>query len=125
MNTHRPMDVVRSLLGQEVALTPRCCGEAGTLGTARPDIANQVRFRKLEELREGLRTLTGTDRAPQGMRLFTACPACLQGLSRYTDETNLQADYVVVALAGAYLGEDWERQFMETLERGGVERVLL
>ena len=125
MKTHRPMDVVRSLLGQEVALTPRCCGEAGTLGTARPDIANQVRFRKLEELREGLRTLTGTDRAPQGMRLFTACPACLQGLSRYTDETNLQADYVVVALAGAYLGEDWERRFMETLERGGVERVLL
>ncbi len=125
MKTHRPMDVVHALMGPEVALSPRCCGEAGTLGTARPDIANQVRFRKLEELRAGLEALTGSEAAPRGTKLLTACPACLQGLSRYTDDTGLQAEYIVVELARARLGEDWERDFLATLERGGVERILL
>ena len=125
MKTHEPMQVVQGLMGGQVALSPRCCGEAGTLGTARPDVANQVRYRKLEELRTGLREVTGGSRAPAGTKLLTACPACLQGLSRYTDETGLEADYIVVELARARLGTDWERRFLAVLEHGGVERVLL
>ena len=53
MKTHAPLRVASSLIGQEVRLSDRCCGEAGTLGTARPDIANQLRFRKQEELTAG------------------------------------------------------------------------
>jgi hypothetical protein len=61
MKTHAPLKVARSLIGQPVMLSDRCCGEAGTLGTARPDIANQVRFRKQEELTAGIQALTGKD----------------------------------------------------------------
>ena len=59
MKTYAPVKVAGSLLGQPVRLSDRCCGEAGTLGTARPDIANQIRFRKQEELTQGIRALTG------------------------------------------------------------------
>jgi len=75
-------------MGQRVPLSDRCCGEAGTLGTSRPDIANQVRFRRHEELTKGIQALTGKDRVEHGeVKLLTACPACQQGLAKYTDET--------------------------------------
>jgi Fe-S oxidoreductase len=45
-----------------VLKSERCCGESGTLGVTRPDIATQVRFRKEEELKKNeaaLRALPG------------------------------------------------------------------
>jgi FAD/FMN-containing dehydrogenase/Fe-S oxidoreductase len=126
MKTHAPLKVAAALLGQEARLTERCCGEAGTLGTARPDIANQVRFRKQEELRAGIRALTGRDRAEGGeVRLLTSCPACQQGLAKYADDTGLKTDYIVVELARRLLGEGWQQGFLERVQAGGIERVLL
>jgi Fe-S oxidoreductase len=125
MKTHAPLKVAAGLLGRPVALSERCCGEAGTLGTARPDIANQVRFRKLEELRRGIRDLTGEDRAGGDLKLLTACPACQQGLVKYADETGLGTDYIVVELARHLLGGGWQGRFIEKVRSGGVERVLL
>jgi FAD/FMN-containing dehydrogenase/Fe-S oxidoreductase len=126
MKTHSPVKVASQLLGGEVQLSERCCGEAGTLGTARPDIANQVRFRKLEELQQGLTELTGRDHTEgDDVKLLTACPACQQGLSRYTDETGLAADYIVVEMARARMGEGWQRDFIGQVKDGGIERVLL
>jgi len=126
MKTYNPIQVASKLVGQEVQLSDRCCGEAGTLGTARPDIANQVRFRKAEELHAGIRALTGRDKARAGeVRLLTSCPACQQGLSRYADETGLRTDYIVVELARQRLGEGWQTRFLDRVKRGGVERVLL
>ena len=122
MKTHPPLKVAAELLGQPALLSDRCCGEAGTLGTSRPDIANQVRFRKLEELRKGLNA-GGTQAAEA--RLLTSCPACQQGLSRYTDETGLSPRYLVVELAEALLGTGWQARFMAQLRAGGIERVLL
>ena len=126
MKTYAPLKVAGALIGQEVRLSDRCCGEAGMLGSARPDIANQVRFRKHEELTNGLRALTGADRTASGkVKLLTACPACQQGLSKYADETGLTTDYIVVEVARRLLGEGWQGAFLKQVEAGGIERVLL
>jgi Fe-S oxidoreductase len=125
MKTHAPIKVTAKLMGQEVLLSERCCGEAGTLGTARPDIANQVRFRKREELVKGIRLLTGQARTDGDVKLLTSCPACQQGLAKYADETGLKTDYIVVELARHLLGEGWQARFVERARNGGIERVLL
>jgi len=126
MKQHNPVTVASRLLNKDVTLSDRCCGEAGTFAVARPDIATQVRFRKQEELRNGVRALTGQDRAEQGnVKLLTSCPACQQGLSRYRDDTGLETDYIVVELANRLLGDDWQVQFVNNAKRGGIEQVLL
>jgi len=126
MKTYAPLRVANELLGQPVALSDRCCGEAGTLAVARPDIATQIRFRKELELKSGIESLTGAQRAAQGnVKLLTSCPACQQGLSRYSEDTGLEVDYIVVELARHRLGENWQGRFIERATAGGIERVLL
>jgi Fe-S oxidoreductase len=126
MKTYQPTAVAGKLIGQAVPLSDRCCGEAGTLGTARPDIANQVRFRKQEELSKGIEAATGKRRVEHGeVKLLTACPACQQGLAKYADDTGVKTDYIVVELANRLLGEGWQQRFLEQVKAGGVERVLL
>jgi Fe-S oxidoreductase len=126
MKTYQPTAVAGKLIGQTVPLSDRCCGEAGTLGTARPDIANQVRFRKQEELSQGIEAATGKRRVENGeVKLLTACPACQQGLAKYADDTGVKTDYIVVELANRLLGEGWQQRFLEQVKAGGVERVLL
>ena len=126
MKTRAPIEVARELTGSEVLLSDRCCGESGTLGTARPDIANQLRFRKSEELIRGIETLTGETTAdPQGLKLLTSCPACQQGLSKYSSETGLKTDYIVIEMADHLLGDNWQQRFIEKFQNGGIERVLL
>jgi Fe-S oxidoreductase len=126
MKTHQPMAVVAKLLGRNATLSDRCCGEAGTLGTARPDIANQVRFRKQEELAKSVQGLTGRTRVEPGrVKLLTSCPACQQGLAKYVDTTGVDTDYIVVELARLLLGEGWQRRFLKRVRDGGIEQVLL
>lgn len=126
MKTHNPLRVASNLMGQEVALSDRCCGEAGTLAVSRPDIATQVRFRKQEELHQGIARLSGAPRAEAGnVKMLTSCPACQQGLMRYRDETNMKTDYIVVEMAHRILGEGWQKAFVAATRNGGIERVLL
>ena len=126
IKTREPLAVASGLMGQAVTLSDRCCGEAGTFAVSRPDIASQVRFRKAEELRKGLRELTGNERiGSDEVKLLTSCPACQQGLARYADETGLETDYMVVELARHRLGEGWQQAFVERILAGGIERVLL
>jgi Fe-S oxidoreductase len=113
-------------MGQEVLLTDRCCGEAGTFAVSRPDISSQLRFRKQESLREGIVEHTGNDTAKNGnVKILTNCPACQQGLSRYADDTGMDADYIVVEMMKELHGENWQAQFVETITNGGIEKVLL
>lgn len=109
------------LMGQNVPLSDRCCGESGMFAVKRPDIATQVKFRKQEEIEKNLAAL------PQGepVKMLTSCPACLQGLSRYQDDNNLPADYLVIELANNILGENWLNQFVEQVKNGGIEKILL
>ncbi|MGE0081806.1 MAG: DUF3683 domain-containing protein [Thiohalomonadaceae bacterium] len=126
MKQYAPLKVASALTGAKVQLSDRCCGEAGTFAVSRPDIATQVRFRKQEELHKGIRTLTGADKAGRGqVKLLTSCPACQQGLSRYSEDTGLEASYIVVELANRLLGGDWQRRFVDKVKEGGIERVLL
>lgn len=126
MKTYNPTAVASKLMGREVALSDRCCGEAGTFAIARPDIATQVRFRKQEELHKGIEALTGEPVARDGnVKMLTSCPACQQGLMRYAEETGLETDYIVVEMARHLLGEGWQKRFIERARQGGIERVLL
>ncbi len=126
MQQHNPLQVASTLMSSDVVLSDRCCGEAGTLGTSRPDIANQLRFRKLEELSAGIRGLSGGDLvAGDGIKMITSCPACKQGLSRYGDDTGLEVSYIVEELVRGRLGESWRGRFIDSLSQGGIERVLL
>ncbi|MBV1774411.1 FAD/FMN-binding oxidoreductase [Burkholderiaceae bacterium DAT-1] len=124
IKTMSPIKLANELMGQKVELSERCCGESGTLAATRPDISTQVRFRKEEEMRKGadaLRQATPQDQ----VKILTSCPACLQGLSRYDDDSGTTADYIVVEIAKHILGENWMPQFVETARNGGIERVLL
>jgi FAD/FMN-containing dehydrogenase/Fe-S oxidoreductase len=123
MKSYQPLHVASRLMGQPVLLSERCCGEAGTFAVARPDIATQVRFRKLEELQAGVDKCTQGGDMP--VKVLTACPACLQGLSRYRDDVGIDTDYLVVELASQQLGQDWQSEFLEKVRQGGIERVLL
>ncbi|RMH10814.1 MAG: DUF3400 domain-containing protein, partial [Gammaproteobacteria bacterium] len=126
MKTHSPIKVAESIVGQPVTLSPRCCSEAGTLATSRPDIAEQLRFRKREELKKNVKELTGQSKAEPGqVKMLTSCPACQQGLSRYESDTGLETDYIVVELANHLLGKRWQQDFIEQAKKGGIERVLL
>jgi Fe-S oxidoreductase len=126
LKTYSAGKVTKALLQQEVPVSDRCCGEAGTFAIARPDIATQVRFRKQEELHKGIQQLTGQSVAEHGkVKLLTSCPACQQGLSRYQPDTGLSTDYIVVELAKHILGENWQAQFVERVKNGGMEQVLL
>ncbi|MDH4133248.1 MAG: FAD-binding oxidoreductase, partial [Gammaproteobacteria bacterium] len=126
MKTYNAVGVAGKLLGQNVLLADRCCGEAGSFAVARPDIATQVRFRKQEELAAGITQLTGAPVVRDGnVKLLTSCPACVQGLSRYRNDTGLDTDYIVVELARHTLGEAWQQEFVTTLRHGGIEQVLL
>ncbi|MDG6774084.1 DUF3683 domain-containing protein [Thiomicrorhabdus sp. ZW0627] len=129
---HDPMkmmdgtQVAKDLLQSEVQFSDRCCSEAGTMATARPDIATQLRFRKEAELKKGLIDLTGKDKVTDGsVKVLTSCPACQQGLGRYSDNTGLDTDYIVVELMKNRYGEGWNKEFLKKLEAGGIEKVLL
>ena len=59
------------------------------------------------------------------VKILTSCPSCLQGLSRYSDDANIDADYIVVEMAKGILGPNWLNDYVEKANNGGIERVLL
>jgi hypothetical protein len=54
----------------------------------------------------------------QPAKVLTSCPACLQGLSRYRDDVGVESDYIVVELASNRLGEKWQTEFLDKVNRG-------
>ncbi|MBR7513533.1 DUF3400 domain-containing protein, partial [Mycobacterium tuberculosis] len=59
------------------------------------------------------------------VKILTSCPACLQGLSRYTEDVSVQADYIVVEMARHVRGEPWLQDYVAQANAGGIERVLV
>ncbi len=125
IKTHQPLTVAKDLLGDNVILSDRCCGESGTLAVSRPDISTQLRYRKQEELNINIKTLDNNSSDNKAIKLVTTCPACQQGLNRYRGETGMTAEYIVVELCQKTLGENWQKDFIEQVSQGGIERVLL
>ncbi|NOT82539.1 MAG: FAD/FMN-binding oxidoreductase, partial [Gallionella sp.] len=119
MKTYKSMDVVQELMGAEVKLNERCCGESGTFGVASPQIATQVRFRKEAEMKTGANALRA-DGFTGEIKVLTSCPACQQGLSRYNDDSGTTTDYIVVEMAKHLLGKDWLPDYVTKANNGGI-----
>ena len=102
----------------------RCCGESGTLAVTRPDVSTQVRFRKEEEMIKGADKLRA-DGFTGDIKILTSCPSCLQGLTRYDDDSDTTADYIVIEMAKYLLGENWMPDYVAKANNGGIERVLV
>jgi Fe-S oxidoreductase len=125
MKLQDPLKTVNALIpDQKVEKNDRCCGEAGTLAVARPDVSTQIRFRKEEEMIKGADKLRA-DGFDGDVKILTSCPACLQGLSRFNDDSGTTADYIVVEMAKHILGENWLPEYVASANNGGIERVLV
>jgi Fe-S oxidoreductase len=128
MKLQDPLRTVNALIatadGQRIAKNERCCGESGTLAVTRPDVSTQVRFRKEGEMRKGAEALRAGGFEGE-VKVLTSCPSCLQGLKRYNDDADLDADYIVVELARRILGPDWLPRYVAAANNGGIERVLV
>jgi Fe-S oxidoreductase len=130
MKLQEPLKTVKGLVGDAVIDSKRCCGESGTFGISRPDIATQVRFRKQEQLKADEAALRAQDgvAAKGNLKILTSCPSCLQGLSRYKGDLEnglLEADYIVVEMASRILGASWMPDYVASANAGGIERVLV
>ncbi|MDB5729888.1 MAG: FAD-linked oxidase, partial [Noviherbaspirillum sp.] len=128
MKLQDPLKTVNALIttsdAQKIGKNERCCGESGTFAISRPDISTQVRFRKEEEMRKGVDKVRG-DGFSGEVKVLTSCPSCLQGLSRYNEDSGTTADYIVVEMARHLLGENWMPEYVERANNGGIERVLV
>jgi FAD/FMN-containing dehydrogenase/Fe-S oxidoreductase len=128
MKLQDPLKTVNTLIktvdNTGISKNDRCCGEAGTLAVTRPDISTQIRFRKEEEMVKGADKLRA-DGFKGDVKILTSCPACLQGLSRFDDDSGTAADYIVVEMARHLWGENWLVEFVEQANQGGIERVLV
>jgi FAD/FMN-containing dehydrogenase/Fe-S oxidoreductase len=128
MQKYDPLTVVNTLMNSaqngRIDKNDRCCGESGTLAISRPDISTQVRFRKQQEVRVGVDQIRGGGHAGE-VKMLTSCPSCLQGLKRYSDDADMDADYIVVEIAKTLLGPDWLSEYVRRANSGGIERVLV
>ncbi|PWF54692.1 DUF3683 domain-containing protein [Massilia glaciei] len=102
----------------------RCCGDSGSLMVSRPDISTQVRFRKEEEVIKGADKLRA-DGFTGEVKILTSCPACLGGVTRYSEDAGTTADYIVIEIARHLLGENWLPEYVARANNGGIERVLV
>jgi Fe-S oxidoreductase len=127
MKSYDPLKVVNTLMNEaqngHIEKNDRCCGESGTLAITRPDVSTQVRFRKEEEMRSGADKLRAGGAGP--IKVLTSCPSCLQGLKRYNEDADLDADYIVVEIARHLLGNNWMADYVARANNGGIERVLV
>jgi Fe-S oxidoreductase len=128
MKQQDPLKTVNGLIAtadaQKIEKNDRCCGESGTLAVTRPDISTQVRFRKEIEMVRGADKLRA-DGFSGDVKILTSCPSCLQGLSRFNEDANTEADYIVVEIARHLLGENWLPDYVARTNDGGIERVLV
>ncbi|MCG8489423.1 MAG: DUF3400 domain-containing protein, partial [Chromatiales bacterium] len=77
------------------------------------------------ELNKGIETINSRVEQPAEIKLLTSCPACQQGLSRYTDETGLKPRYLVLEVIQQRLGDQWQQQFIDQVSKDGIEMVLV
>jgi len=128
MKLQDPLKTVNALIttvdSVKIEKNDRCCGDSGTLMVARPDISTQVRFRKEEEMVKGADKLRA-DGFDGEVKILTSCPACLGGVSRYSEDAGTTADYIVVEIAKHLLGENWMPDYVARANAGGIERVLV
>jgi len=114
--------LISEIIGTNVIPNDRCCGEAGTFGLSRADIAKQVKYKKEAEIKKDLTKLNGKPKAKKGIQILTTCPSCKQGLSGYKSSTGVDPVYPIEIIAEQRLGKDWEKDFTSNVN---IEKVLL
>jgi Fe-S oxidoreductase len=128
MKKYDAIKVVNALMNEQVngriEKNDRCCGESGTLAISRPDISTQVRFRKEQEVKKGVEQIRENGFEGE-VKVLTSCPSCLQGLKRYNDDADIDADYIVIEIAKHVLGANWLVDYVDRANNGGIERVLV
>ncbi|MCU0843451.1 MAG: DUF3683 domain-containing protein [Spirochaetes bacterium] len=95
---------------------PNCCGEGGTLALSTPEISNTLRGRKKLNL-------LGVTRRSR-VSVLTTCPSCVQGLCKINGELSVTGRSLAVYAAERFLGHDWEKKFIQTVKKKGIERIL-
>lgn len=123
------IQLASKLIGKKIYQSDRCCGESGTFAISRPDIAQQVRHKKLESIRASADQIMVEqhqegDTKPE-IKILTSCPSCKQGLARYRKDTGMDADYLVVEVMKQKYGENWQQLMLDRFADKGLERVLL
>ncbi|MDH5720092.1 MAG: DUF3683 domain-containing protein [Spirochaetia bacterium] len=123
----KPKNLLEKMLKNDIVISERCCGEAGTMAVSRPDISTQLRYKKLNEINSNIKKIAETEKRKnkKKMKLVTSCPACIQGLSRYRDNTYLKPSFIVEELAENILGKKWQKKFIKELKKIRIEKVLL
>jgi Fe-S oxidoreductase len=93
--------------------TDDCCSEAGTLAISRPDIANAMRNKKTQSIK---------NKMTQGNIsniLLTNCPSCVQGLKKQT-KLKLKPRHIAVELAFQLGGAKWKKDARKLIKNCDV-----
>ena len=98
--------------------------DTGLTGDHHDGAGNAEVLRLAQEIEAGAAELRKVG-AGDAVKILTSCPSCLQGLSRYENDADISADYIVVEMAKAILGPDWMQGYIRAATSGGIERVLL
>jgi FAD/FMN-containing dehydrogenase/Fe-S oxidoreductase len=104
------------LYGNTPVMIPDCCGEAGTLALSRPDITSKLRQRKsadIEEFGDG-----------KDIDILTTCPSCVLGLSKLGNGRKVNGKSLIVFNAENFIGKDWKKQFVHSIKKNGIERII-
>jgi FAD/FMN-containing dehydrogenase/Fe-S oxidoreductase len=110
------LEVIGKLGGfGRVEAVPHCCSEAGTLSMSRPDITDSMLHRKRAALAEA------TADHPEGARILTNCPSCVQGLGRNIP-IGVEPKHIAVAMAEKISGSGWLDRFREQAQRAHAVR---
>ena len=106
-----------SIFNNNPTCIPNCCGEGGTLALSTPDIANTLRERKKENL-------LVTEPRDHNITILTTCPSCVQGLTRIDGTVSVKGKSLVVYCAEQFLGQNWQKEFLREVKKGGYETIL-
>ena len=125
MKTYQPIKVVNRLMGQDVALNDRCCGESGTLAVTRPRHLDTGAFPQAGG--DGKRC-RGTarrslHRAGEDTHLLSVMPAAGCRGTTTTPEPRPTTSWW--RWRNTCLGENWMGEYVTKANSGGIERVLL
>jgi len=105
-----------NIYGIKPDVIPNCCGEAGTLALSRPDIANILRDRKVENF--------NNQNYEKQIEVLTTCPSCVMGLNKLDSNIKVNGKSLVIYNAEQFLGKDWKKNFIKTVKKEGIEKIL-
>ena len=101
--SYQPIKVVNELMGTDVALNERCCGESGTLAATRRMCPRKVRFRK-EGLHAKARDAKRADGFKGPVKILTSCPRACKAFRATTTTAAPRPITLVVEIAKHVLG---------------------